>query len=76
MGEKPPSFLDFLNLRDRLFRLAVLYLPTGTAGFSLLFNLLIRGKGAREALYEAAFVFLIVCFIGMMDQAFRHARMR
>lgn len=74
MMEKPTSLFGFLNANDKVFRFAVLYLPLGTATLSLAVNLLIRGKGVKESLYEAAFMLLLFFFIGLVEEAFRYRR--
>lgn len=76
MMEKSTSFLGFLNTKDRVFRRVVLELPFLAAAISFILNLLIRGKGLKGSLHEAAFLFLLVCFIALVEEAFRYRRSR
>jgi len=69
-------FLDFLNTRDRVFRTLTLYLPLGASAGLFVLNWLIRGKGAAESLTDSALLFLIVCFIGLVEEAVRQSRLR
>ena len=76
MMGKLASLFGFLNAKDKIFRFAVLYLPSSTAALSLTVSLLIRGKGLKESLYEAAFIFLLLLFFGLVEEAFRYRRSR
>jgi hypothetical protein len=76
MKEKAGSLFGFLNAKDKVFRTVVLIFPLSTAAFSLVLNLLIRGKDLKESLYEAAFLSLAVFAFGLVEEAFRYRRAR
>jgi len=61
------SATDGTRLRN-----AVLYSPFVTAIGSFILNWLVLNKNLSASLIAAAFVFLLVCFIGLGYEAVRH----
>jgi hypothetical protein len=58
------------------FRYVVLYLPLGTFVGSFILHWLVLKKSLSESLIAAAFVFLLVCFIGLVSEAVKRWNLR
>jgi hypothetical protein len=69
-------FFKFLMTDDLRFRRAVFRLPLSTAIGSFALNWLILGKGLKESLGISAFIFLLLCFTGLVYEAAKRRNLR
>jgi uncharacterized membrane protein len=70
------QFFKFLTTDDLRFRKAVLYSPFITAIFSFFLNWLVFDKSLSESLFASAFIFLLICFIGLVYEATKRRNLR
>lgn len=70
------QFFKFLTTDDLRFRKAVLYSPFVTAICSFVLNWLVFDKSFSESLFASAFIFLLICFIGLVSEATRRRNLR
>lgn len=69
-------FVEFLMTDDLFFRLAIFYLPLIIAIGTFFLQWLVRGKSVTESIFSSAFIFLIVCFIGVVGEAVKRGNLR
>jgi hypothetical protein len=69
-------FLKFFMTDSPRFRIAVFHFPLITGVGSFILNWLILDKGFSYSLTGEAFVFLLVCFIGIVGEIFRRRNLR
>lgn len=74
MENKVSHFFASVMNDDRL-RYSFIIGPLLTATFGFLFSLL-RGRGFSESLFNAAFLCLLVCFIGVVYHLVRRRNLR
>ena len=65
----------FASVNRRRFRYAVFVSPLLTATLGFLFSL-VQGKGLSESLFFAAFLFLLMCVIGLVYYLARYRNLR
>jgi len=65
------QFLKFLTIDEPRFRKAVLYLPLVAAICGFVLNWLVLDKTFSESLFVSAFIFLLICFIGLIYEAIK-----
>jgi hypothetical protein len=70
------QFFKFLTTDDRRFRKAVFYSPFVTATCSFILNWLVLDKNFSESLFASAFIFLLVCFIGLVYEVIKRKNLR
>jgi hypothetical protein len=79
-GDKNASslaqFFKFLTTDDLRFRKAVLWSPFVTAVCAFILNWLVLDKSFSESSFASAFVFLIICFIGLVYEVTRRRNLR
>lgn len=73
---KLAQFLAFLATSDRRFRIPVLYYPLCSAAGGFLLWWLVKGRSLSESLLFGSSMFLLGCFVGLIDQAVRRRNLR
>jgi hypothetical protein len=68
------QFLAFLTKKDLRFRVAVLYYPMLVAGGGFLVWWLLRNQSIAESLFFSGSMFLLSCFVGLIERALRRRR--
>jgi uncharacterized membrane protein YfcA len=63
-------------LNDLRFRKAVFYLPLAAACGSFVLNWLFLAHSLSESFFTSAFVFLLICFIGLVYEAVKRRNLR
>lgn len=73
-SNKLTKFYEFLLTDDRDFRQGVFHIPLTVAIGMFLLQWLVRDRSIKESLFASAFIFLLVCFIGLVSRAFERGR--
>jgi TRAP-type C4-dicarboxylate transport system permease small subunit len=66
MRTKSPRLSRHGLVNDRVFMWAVIYQPSATAACTFVFQWLVLGKDIAASLTMAAFVFILLLFIGVV----------